>query len=112
MTSRFARLLTLVFAAIQFAAPAVASVGEGLFSSRVVDVRSHVEDKAQTDCQAPHSADCAVCRYLVDNGGTLPTPALPVAIETEQMEPVLSAPQGSTADRQSFEARGPPAIAG
>ena len=112
MTSRFARFITLVFAAIQFAVPAVASIGEGLFSNRVVDVRAHVEDNAQTDCQAPHSADCAVCRYLVDNAGTLPAPAIPVAIATEQLEPVVSATQGATADRQSFEARGPPAFAG
>jgi hypothetical protein len=112
MNSRFTRLVTLVFAAIQFAAPAVASVGEGLFSNRVVDARPHVEDKAHTDCRAPHSADCAVCRYLVDNAGTLAAPAVPVAIATEQLEPVVSGPQGATADRQTFEARGPPATAG
>ena len=112
MHSRFTRLVTLVFAAIQFAAPAVASIGDGLFSNRVVDVRAHIEDHAQTDCQPPHSADCAVCRYLVDNAGTLAAPALPVAIATEQLEPVVSATQGAAADRQSFEARGPPAIAG
>lgn len=112
MHSRFTRLVTLVFAAIQFAAPAVASIGEGLFSNRVVDVRAHVEDQSQAGCKAPHSADCAVCRYLVDNAGTLPAPAIPVAIATELLEPVVSATQGAAADRQSFEARGPPAFAG
>lgn len=112
MTSRFARFVTMILAAIQFAAPAVASVGEGLFSNRVIDPRSHVEDHGQTGCQPPHSADCALCRYLVDNAGTLPAPALPVAIATEEMEPVASATQGATAHRQSFEARGPPAAAG
>jgi hypothetical protein len=112
MNSRFARFVTLLFAAIQFAAPAVASVTEGIFSSRVVDARSHIEDGAQTDCAPPHGADCAVCRYLVDGTGSLPASPVLVAIVMAQAEPVLARSLGATAERQGFEARGPPAIAG
>jgi hypothetical protein len=109
MTSRFARFITMVFAAIQFAAPAVASVGEGVFSSRVVDPSSHVEEHGQKDCAPPHSADCAICRYLVDNNGSAPVAALLVAIVAEEPAPVVAISLGETADREGFDARGPPA---
>jgi hypothetical protein len=112
MNSRFARLVTLVFAAIQFAAPAVASVTEGIFSNRVIDARAHIEDHAQTDCAPPHTADCAVCRYLVDNAGTVSTAPVLVAIVVTQPSPVVAVSLGATAERQGFDARGPPATAG
>src|SRR3954468_996050 len=98
MTSRFARILTMVFAAIQFAAPAAASVGEGIFSHRAGNTRVHIEESGQKDCAPPHSADCAVCRYLVDNVGFVSASALPVAIVAEQPEPVVTATLGVSAD--------------
>jgi len=112
MPSRFARLMMLLLAAIQFAAPAVTSVADGIFANRVVDARSHIEDKAQSDCVPPHSADCTVCRFLVDHTGTVPTTAALVAIVAVQPQPVVSASFGATSERQGFEARGPPATAG
>src|SRR5437868_13591533 len=99
MTSRFARILTMVFAAIQFAAPAAASVGEGVFSHRAGNARMHIEESGQKDCAPPHSADCAICRYLVDNAGTVSAPALAMAIVAEQPEPVVTASLGASADR-------------
>jgi hypothetical protein len=112
MTSRFLRLVTLVLAAIQFAAPAVATVAEGTYARRVIDPTSHVEEHGQKDCVPPHAADCTVCRYLVDNAGDVHTPTLGVAIEAAQAEPVAPTTLNAWADRDGFEARGPPAIAG
>lgn len=112
MTSRFARIITMVFAAIQFAAPAVASVGEGVFSTRVVDPRAHVEEHGQQDCAPPHSADCAICRYLVNSTGSAPATPLSVAIVAVQPEPAVAGSMGASADRDGFDARGPPAFAG
>src|SRR4051812_29416316 len=112
MTSRFARILTMVFAAIQFAAPAAASIGEGVFSHRASNTQVHIEESGQKDCAPPHSADCAICRYLVDNAGSVPATAALVAIVADQPEPVVAASLGVSADREGFDARGPPAIAG
>jgi hypothetical protein len=110
--SRFGRFLTLVFAAIQFAAPAVVSVADGIVSDRVVEPRTHVEDHAQRDCVPPHSADCAACRYLADNSGIVPAVALPVSIGRAASEPFLLADTHAAAERHGFEARGPPATRG
>ena len=112
MKSRFARILILLLAAIQFAAPAAASVAEGNFARRGVDPRAHVEEHGQKDCAPPHSADCAICRYLVNNVGSVPAPALLVAIVAEQPEPAVAISLGASADRDGFDARGPPAIVG
>jgi hypothetical protein len=112
MNSRFARMVTLLFAAIQFAVPAVASVGEGVFSRRVVDPRVHVEEHGQKDCAPPHTADCAICRYLVDHAGFVPPAVVPAEIVVDQPEPVVAASIGATADREGFDARGPPPTAG
>src|SRR4051812_7157559 len=112
MTSRFARIITMVFAAIQFAAPAAASVGEGVFAHRAGNAQVHVEESGQKDCAPPHSADCAICRYLVDNTGAVPSAAVLVAIVADQPEPVVAVSVGASADGDGFDARGPPAIAG
>ena len=112
MTSRFARYLTLVLAAIQFAAPGVASVSEGMFSRRVIDPRAHVEDHAQRDCVPPHSADCAVCRYLVDNVGHTEAPPVPPVVAVARSVAVEQRALVSNAELHGFEARGPPAVAG
>ena len=106
------RLVTLLLAAIQFAAPAVTSVAEGAYSRRVIDPTSHIEEHGQKDCVPPHAADCAVCRYLVDNVGDIHVPTLGVEIQTAQAEPVAPTTLNAWADRDGFEARGPPAIAG
>ena len=108
MTSRLGRLVTLALSAIQLAAPAVASVSEGLFASQVIDGRAHVESNAQTDCRPPHSADCPVCRYLVDNAGTLAVAPPPVTITREQKRLAAAAWEKPATDRPAFEARGPP----
>ena len=112
MTSRFTRFLTLVLAAIQFATPAVASVAEGTFARRVVDPKAHVEEHGQKDCTPPHGADCAVCRYLVDNVGSPELPAFVPDFGTVPAMPIARLSFGSASERQGFEARGPPAIAG
>jgi hypothetical protein len=110
--SRFARVMMLLLAAIQFAAPAVTSVADGIFANRVVDPRAHVEELPTSDCEPPHSADCTVCRYLVDHTGTVPPATSAIVIVAEQPEPVVSATAGATGERLGVGARGPPAIQG
>lgn len=110
--SRLTRFLTLLLAAIQFAAPALASVAEGWFSRRVADPQSHVEQYGQNDCTPPHPADCAICRFLGDNAADQPAqPTLFVSV-VPQVAPIVRITEGSGPERQGFDARGPPAIAG
>ena len=106
MNSRFARLLTLILAAIQFATPGVASLAEGSFARRVVDPKAHVEEHGGKDCIPPHAADCAVCRYLVDNVGHPQLPAVVPDFGAVPMPVVLKESFGSGVERQGFEARG------
>src|SRR4051794_6587433 len=58
------RLLTLLLAAIQFAMPGVATVLDGQSAHEGGRMSAHIESGAQKSCKAPHSADCAVCRFL------------------------------------------------
>jgi hypothetical protein len=112
MTSRFARFLTLLFAAIQFAAPAVASVAEGSFSRRVIDPASHIEAHGQKDCLPPHAADCAMCRYLANGADHPAMAAVPLDFTTATSVAIVAQSFASSVDRQGFEARGPPATTG
>lgn len=112
MNSPLARFLTLILAAIQFATPGIASVAEGNFARRVVDPRAHVEEHGQKDCVPQHGADCAVCRYLVDNVGHPEAPAVVPDFAAVRTPAVVRESFGSGIERQGFEARGPPAIAG
>ena len=90
--------------------PGVASVAEGLLSNHVVGAAVHVEDHAQKDCVPPHNADCAVCRYLVDNVGHCELPAVVPDFAAVRTPAVVQESFGSGVERQGFEARGPPAL--
>ena len=72
MNGAVRRLLTLLFAAAQFALPAAASIADGLAARATGNPRAHVENVAGTHCQPVHGADCTLCRYL---SGTSATPA-------------------------------------
>ena len=61
---RWPRFLTMLFAAAQLALPASLSVADAIASDDGRGVQAHVEDTTRSTCRAPHSADCAVCRYL------------------------------------------------
>ncbi len=66
------RHLTLMFAALQFALPAILSVTDGASAAGGRNSASHIESKGDRDCKPPHTADCAVCRFLtatVSRGG-------------------------------------------
>jgi len=65
---RYARFLTLVLAAIQFAAPALVSVADGAFAKLVRDPGMHLESTGDNTCTPPHVADCTSCRFLSGTG--------------------------------------------
>ena len=112
LLSRTARFLTLLLAAMQFAAPAVVSVADGAFAKSVRDPSMHVEANGDNECTPPHSADCTMCRYLSDASGEAPGhPAADIVVESHAAPSELTTAE-SYATRDGFDARGPPAIAG
>jgi hypothetical protein len=112
LPSRFIRFVTLLLAAIQFAAPAVASVAEGSVAQHAVGAAAHIEEHGQKDCAPPHAADCALCRFLSGTLGHVDMPAMPVSVSVALPVTDARTSIGASADRQGFDARGPPAIAG
>ena len=78
----FTRFVTLLLAAMQFAAPAFVSVVDGTVAKVVRDPVMHVESIGDNECTPPHSADCTVCRYLSGDVAPAPEPA-EAAISTE-----------------------------
>src|SRR3954467_961797 len=107
--SRLLRFATLIFAAAQFALPAVASVADGLSAAGGRNSAAHVESKGDRDCKPPHTADCAICRFLTGThsqarsaSATLAAACTATAHETLI---VLSA----VAPRHGFNPRAPPA---
>ena len=59
-------MLSMLWAVLQFALPTGASYLDAAIAARPSAARAvaHVEEGPGTGCQAPHSAECAVCRYL------------------------------------------------
>lgn len=110
--SRSMRFLTLLLAAIQFAAPALVSVADGAFAKQVRDPGMHVESTGSTDCTPPHASDCTVCRFLSGNVGEVQLPgALALPAGAQPTPPSVIAEAIGTV-RHGFDARGPPAPAG
>ena len=110
--SRSMRFLTLLLAAIQFAAPALVSIADGAFAKQVRDPGMHVESTGSTDCTPPHASDCAVCRFLSGNVGEVQLPgALGIPAGAQPTPPALVADATGTV-RQGFDARGPPSPEG
>ena len=110
--SRFARFLTLMLAAIQFAAPAFVSVADGAFAKQVRDPGMHVEETGSTECTPPHAADCMVCRFLSGSVGRTEAPATFAVVVAAQPAPALLVQAGPGSIRRGFDARGPPASTG
>lgn len=63
--SRPTRFLTLLLAAMQFAVPAVVSVVDGASARAGLPLGTHIEEFGQNQCKPPHSADCAICQFLI-----------------------------------------------
>lgn len=71
MTSRstFVRSVTLLWASLQLAAPAMSSIADGQLSrDNATQPTTHVEATTTGSCPVVHPPDCAVCRYLSTSG--------------------------------------------
>jgi hypothetical protein len=110
--SRSSRFLTLILAALQFAAPAIASVAEGSFSQQVADSGSHIEAYGLNSCTPPHSADCAICRFLTGNASDAPATAAPVIAREVPVADDVTVAARSAIVRYGFDSRAPPPLLG
>src|SRR4051812_9141947 len=108
--SRLLRFATLIFAAAQFALPAVASVADGLSAAGGRNSAAHVESKGDQDCKPPHSADCAICRFLSGTHGQSrsSTTAFVLASSATPVEALVLV--AGAAPRHGFNSRAPPAV--
>jgi hypothetical protein len=62
---RRVRALALSWAVLQFALPmAVLFADASTALGSVGRARSHVESSGETNCRAPHTDECALCRFL------------------------------------------------
>lgn len=75
--TRLLRLLSVVWAGLQLAAPAIGSLADARLAAASGDAVAHVESTTSTTCPVFHAPDCAICRYL---SGTAPLPDAPVAV--------------------------------
>ena len=80
---RWISTFSLIWAVLQFALPTGASYLDAAAASRPSASASvvHIEEGPGKSCQPPHSAECAVCRYLSSCSGDAPQQA-PVQITT------------------------------
>ena len=65
----FARGLTLLWASLQLAAPAMSSIADGQWTlHNTAELTTHVEATTTDGCPIVHSPDCAVCRFVSTSG--------------------------------------------
>jgi hypothetical protein len=74
--SRRLRVFAIIWAVLQFALPASATIVDARVAGASPD-RTHVEATSGRDCVPSHSPDCAVCKHLSTSslGSTPPAAA-------------------------------------
>jgi hypothetical protein len=106
--SRPVRFLTLLLAAMQFAVPAVVSVVDGTVARSARESGTHIEAFGDNQCKPPHSADCAICRFLSTTHGQVGTPVAAVVLTKIAPPPTTLVALAGTAARHGFDSRAPP----
>ena len=67
--SPFARVLTLLWASLQLAAPGLSSIADGQLSvNDAFRNTTHIEATTSDSCPVVHSLDCALCQFLSTSG--------------------------------------------
>lgn len=78
------RFLSLLWATLQLASPAMSAVADGrLARDGAGDRTAHVESSTTSSCPVVHPPDCGVCRYLSGCGILPGTSAPPMTVATE-----------------------------
>ena len=106
--TRSARFLTLLLAAMQFAVPAVVSVVDGAVAESARVTGTHVEEFGRNKCTPPHSADCAICRFLSTTQSHGSTAVAAVIVSRVSAAPETLVALSATTARHGFDSRAPP----
>jgi hypothetical protein len=104
------RILTILLAAIQFAAPGIVAVADGAFAKQVRDPGSHVESAGGEQCTPPHAADCTVCRFLSDNSADIAPAIASPAVRGTTVTPAGPNRLDGTVRNGDVRSRAPPAL--
>jgi hypothetical protein len=65
----FPRVLTLLWASLQLAAPGLSSIADGQLSvNDAFRNTTHIEATTSDSCPVVHSLDCALCQFLSTSG--------------------------------------------
>ncbi len=105
------RLLYVLFAILQMATPALASIADARLLARNdrLASQSHIEDHTRRSCAAVHTDDCALCQLL---SGLAPEPQLPAELPTAAREGCVAGEQVQlavdAAGRRLTRSRAPP----
>lgn len=107
---RALRALALSWAVLQFALPMVVLFTDASSAVAAVDSdRGHVESAGETNCRAPHTDECALCRFL--SNSTAPSARAGVVLPSvSQSVGTFDAPSigCGTAARRLPPSRAPP----
>ena len=104
------RFLTLLFAAVQFALPAAASIADGMAARGAGDRAAHVEGVLGTHCTPGHSADCALCRYLSGTAPKAVAAAYPLPQTTSGLRVASVDVAARSAAHRCAQSRAPPML--
>jgi hypothetical protein len=101
----------MVWAVLQFALPAAASVADASLERAAVRAPSgHVESTSTAACRPAHPAECALCQFLSRAGSRAVGPVCPTFVEAGQLTVAADHAAGVPATvRRLTLARAPPA---
>ena len=104
------RFLTLLFATLQFVLPAAVSVADGAAAAGGRNSATHVESKGDRDCKPPHTADCAMCRFLTAVHSQPGASASIAIVTTGTPTPATPFAFCEAVARHGFNSRAPPTL--
>jgi hypothetical protein len=112
MRRRFGfRGLAVVWAVLQFALPAAASIADaGLEIRSARGAQSHVESSSTASCRPEHPAACALCQFVSRAGAPAPGGAVPtIALSHARPQDAALVAWRTSSLGNYHPVRGPPA---
>jgi hypothetical protein len=101
----------MVWAVLQFALPAAASVADARLERDGRTQSAHVEATSTAACRPVHPAECALCQSLSRASLRAAGPGCPTVVEARQLPPAADHAARVPATRQRLTlARAPPAV--
>jgi hypothetical protein len=84
------RFLSLLWAAVHLAIPALGSVADARLAAAAGDPVAHIESTTSSSCPVIHAPDCGLCRYL-SSVSDAPDAACTVELSPKSVDDVKAA---------------------